>query len=36
MVTPILLLWYELTAYVVLIGAELDPEMERQTGRAMK
>jgi len=30
----ILLLWFYLTAYVVLAGAELNAEIERQTGRA--
>jgi membrane protein len=30
----ILLLWFYLTTYVVLIGAELNAEMDRQTGRA--
>lgn len=30
----ILLLWFYLTTYVVLIGAELNAEMDCQTGRA--
>ena len=30
----ILLLWFYLTAYVILAGAELNAEIERQTTRA--
>ena len=29
----VLLMWFYLTAYVVLIGAELNAEMEHQTAR---
>ena len=30
----ILLLWFYLTAYVILVGAEINAEIERQTTRA--
>jgi membrane protein len=29
----ILLMWFLLSAYAILIGAEIDAEMERQTAR---
>ena len=32
-VMMLLLSWFYLTAFAVLLGAELNPEMERQTGR---
>ena len=32
----VLLLWFYLTAYVILAGAELNAEIERQTTRAKR